>query len=219
MNTKNILQLLIFSLFLISCSQTVNYDEEKEYFEKKKSILYYKGSPYSGVIEKHYKNGELHEKETYKEGKKDGDYEIYLEDGQLSMKGSYKDGERDGDFEGYYKNGELREKVTYNEGKLMGYKNYSEKGQISDLVENHGLPDFGMVAHFKIYTENGDLLAQGSIDEDGLYLIDNKIDLDVSRDGSDFIQIDELTSDKNEQEKIYTRLVQLRRNFFKNLNN
>ena len=40
-------------------------------------------------------------------GKKDGPFESYYKNGQLKEKGTYKDGEWDGLWEEYYKNGQL----------------------------------------------------------------------------------------------------------------
>jgi antitoxin component YwqK of YwqJK toxin-antitoxin module len=49
-------------------------------------------------------------------GKKDGPFESYYKNGQLEEKGTYKDGEWDGLWEEYYKNGQLKGK-----GHLQGW--------------------------------------------------------------------------------------------------
>ncbi len=79
---------LIFTLTLCSCGgQVIDYDENKEYIEKKKNITYYKGTPFSGtIIKNHYENGQLKEKETFKDGKLNGPYESYYENGTKKEK-------------------------------------------------------------------------------------------------------------------------------------
>ena len=69
---------LLTVFFFSSCSQTINYDEEKEYFEKRNEITYYKGRPFTGTLVSKNLIGKLLMKITYKEGYKDGLYESYF---------------------------------------------------------------------------------------------------------------------------------------------
>ena len=89
---------LLFTLTIIilySCSQTINYDENREYFEKRQGIMYYQGSPFSGTLiqTKYSYFGEpWTEKTTYKDGKKDGLFEEYHPNGELKLQKMYKNG-------------------------------------------------------------------------------------------------------------------------------
>ena len=123
--------LLTLSLLIFSCTQTINFNENEEYFTEVKEIKYYKGSPFTGVVESYYENGQLWVKATYKGGKFDGPYEAYYENGQLREKTTYKDGEVDGLYELYYENGQLRLKTTLRDEELNGiYERYYEDGQL-----------------------------------------------------------------------------------------
>ena len=118
MKRTNVLYILLL-LLIISCPQTINFNENEEYFTETNKITYYKGSPFTGVVERYYDNGQLWVKTTYKDGKEDGPYESYYKNGQLRWKSTYKDGEYDGLFESYYENGQLRWKTTYKDGECI----------------------------------------------------------------------------------------------------
>ena len=47
-----------------------------------------------GIVETHYRNGQLEQRSNYKAGELDGLIESYYEDGQLSIRANYKAGER-----------------------------------------------------------------------------------------------------------------------------
>ena len=91
---KTTLLLGFFVTILLSCSpievKTVSSDQLIERDE----ITYEKFSdtPFTGNLLDFYKNGQLKEKRSYKNGKEDGAYERYFEDGQLWDKGSYREG-------------------------------------------------------------------------------------------------------------------------------
>ena len=156
----NYIVILSLSLFVFGCDTILSSgktidsaSDEFQYIEEsKKGIVHYKGTPFNGsiteslengqlgqkttykdgkkeVFERYYENGQLEEKGTYKDGKGDGAFEVYNEDGQLKKKGTYKDGKQDGAFEWYYGNGQLREKGTYKDGKIDGaFESYNEDG-------------------------------------------------------------------------------------------
>jgi len=139
---KMVSTILMTSVFILSsCTQTINYDLEEEYFKEEKEILYYKGTPFTGVLvrENEYfvqyqgsvvaQYGQL--KKTYKDGKVDGPYEDYYENGQIRFKTTLKNGKEDGPYEEYYENGQLKIKTTYKNGELDGpTKEYYENGQL-----------------------------------------------------------------------------------------
>jgi antitoxin component YwqK of YwqJK toxin-antitoxin module len=44
----------------------------------------------------------------------------FYKNGQIKEKGSFKNDKRDGEYIAYYKNGRVKEKATYSNGKLVG---------------------------------------------------------------------------------------------------
>ena len=120
------------SLVLFGCGgPTIDMgSDEYDYISKSGKIITYKGEPFTGILTRTDGNGQLWEKETYKEGKRDGYSESY-NNGQLWEKITYKEGKRDGYSEYYYDNGQLGEKITYKEGKKDGpYEYYNKNGQL-----------------------------------------------------------------------------------------
>ena len=53
-------------------------------------------------------------------GKKDGPFESYYKNGQLKDKGTYKDGELDGPYEMYHENGQLWSKASLRQVEKLG---------------------------------------------------------------------------------------------------
>tara|TARA_B100000614_G_scaffold20296_1_gene16291 strand:- start:272 stop:790 length:519 start_codon:yes stop_codon:yes gene_type:complete len=156
MKKTNLLYLLSILLFT-SCTQTINYNENKEYFSRTKGIQYYKGSPFTGVEERYFNTGgQLSEKTTFKDGKYDGPWESYSIDGQLLEKGTFKDGELDGLYESYYNNGQLEEKSNWKDGEKDGLlERYYENGQ---LQEKSNWKDGTKDGLYEYYNNNGQLV-------------------------------------------------------------
>ena len=50
MKLNNTLLILVLVFSVISCKKEVNYDLEKDYFEEKNKVVYYKGSPFNGIL-------------------------------------------------------------------------------------------------------------------------------------------------------------------------
>ena len=120
---KSIYLLIFVSNLLISCGgPSINYNEEREYIEEKKGIVYYKGSPFSGEFKYYYKQ-HLGEIQNYKEGKLDGLNETYYENGQIKHDLNFKDGELDGENISYFENGQLKSKENYEQGYNVNTEN------------------------------------------------------------------------------------------------
>jgi hypothetical protein len=127
-----------------------------DFFKKSKNI-----ENYNGLNETYYNNGkgELKEKFTKKNGKKEGLYKTYYENGQLQSKynfkngkldklckywndkgqliseKNYKEGEKDGPHKSWFENGQLHIEVNYVNGNQEGLpKYYSENGQLKDKM-------------------------------------------------------------------------------------
>ena len=127
---KKLLPLLI--LILIGCSEP----EPINTLILRNNTYYLKNSdkPYTGpVFESYsgkliiYKNGK--KELTYKDGKPLSKFNYY-KNGQLKDQSTYKNGELDGLYKSYYENGQLKDESTYKNGELIWYKSYYENGQL-----------------------------------------------------------------------------------------
>jgi antitoxin component YwqK of YwqJK toxin-antitoxin module len=173
--TKNLIILGII-IIMSSCSKKeVVYNDETEYFETKKEILYYKVIPFDGKLKEYFKDSDIPHLETslisiksysggkldgiterydngvldvnfsYKDGYRDGLQEEYFENGQVHFKYTYKDGYEDGLFEEYFENGQLRFKKTYRENEEI-----KESGVWTEYFED------GKIKFIEEYDNNGD---------------------------------------------------------------
>jgi len=133
----NIMKKLLFTLLMLtlySCG-SIDYDEDKEYIQNILGEIYYKGELFSGTLTKHYEDGQLKTKSTYKNGNRDGLTEKYFKDGQLEIKSTYKNGNRDGLTEKYFKDGQLEIKTTFKDDEYDGlYESYYIDGQLKEKI-------------------------------------------------------------------------------------
>jgi antitoxin component YwqK of YwqJK toxin-antitoxin module len=190
---KNFKNLLFFSIFILlsSCGKTIDMDDEKEYITRSRGVVTYKGTPFTGKLveyydgdktklhrtstlqdgkwvgpkERYYENGQLREKQNYKDDMRDGTFLSYDEDGQLAEKRTYKDGKLDGPKEWYYENGQLREKDNYKDDMRDGtFLRYYENGQL-DVKETY--KDGKLDGPYESYEENGQLWSKSTY-KDGI---------------------------------------------------
>ena len=92
-------------------------------------LAYYNGKPYSGVAYSFYKNGNQQKKQTYFEGKKEGEWYIWYESGNPLKEGFMKDGKQHGIYREYYSNGNIRSEYEYNMDLKTGiWKGWREDG-------------------------------------------------------------------------------------------
>ena len=173
---SRIIQLLITFLFITSCGEKTREEIVARYDDgKKKTIMHFIGkdpdeqmieriefSPYGDTLiwekptqdfirRRTYKDGEVINQETYKNGKKHGK-QIFYKD-QEKFQESYQYDVKDGKFIQYYKNGNMALTETYIEGKIAGKRTkYWENGN-KQSIQNYvnGLK----TGEWILYFENG----------------------------------------------------------------
>ena len=125
--------LVLLSLIMIVFSTSAFAKKVEKLPVERDGLFYEYFSPNlaNGQYEKYFANGQLRDRKTYKDGKKDGLYEKYYDNGKLGERLTYKDGKLDGLWETYYKNGQLWDRKTYKDGKLEGlYESYKSDGTL-----------------------------------------------------------------------------------------
>ena len=169
---RKLLYPLIFLLAFSAYTQSINYVLEEEYLEyKKNGILYYKGTPFNGKTFSLHSNGELKDKQGYKNGISNGVKWYYTNgqlekkvnkriikryhyNGQLRSKEKYKNAIRNSG-KWYYSNGQLNKKGKYKDGKEDGlWEYYLKDGQFLKLKFKDGEMDEWIEA----YSEDGQLI-------------------------------------------------------------
>jgi len=179
---KLILKYVFLILIISSCTNVVNYDDNKEYFTDSNEIQYYKGSPFTGGAESYNEAGQLNFRIKFKDGKRNGLHEQYYLNGQLSEKVYYKNGKLHGSFETYYQNGQLFKKGENKNGEQEGlYEEYYENGQLTEKANyKDGVKD----GPYEKYYNTGQLMSKGTyidgklVGPDKLLFNKNTIDRD-----------------------------------------
>lgn len=128
--------------------------------------------------------GQLEDKSTYKEGKREGEWLFYHDNGQIGWKVNYKDDELEGEYSEYYENGKLKTKGNYKKGKREGewiwyfdrtsimrksnYKDGKEEGERlryyedGQLMRKSNYKDGKRDGEYLSYYENGRLVRKES---------------------------------------------------------
>jgi len=128
-------------------------------------------SPFSGISEDYYENGQLKLRENFNDGKRNGLSLEYYENGQLWGKAFWKDGNRDGLTESYQENGQRLGSNELKDGVVHGItKMYFESGQLRSIMN---YKDGYLDGLTEMYQENGQLMGKRcfkkSIPEDMSY--------------------------------------------------
>lgn len=158
-NQHFLIGLFAIIMTLSACSTTVNWDEERDNFDREDGLLMYNEKPFTGKVERfydvHYKkikesqefknglpNGEnteyfkkggIRSTVNYIDGKMEGDRIVYKSEGVVSLKETYKGGKLNGEKLNYYNNDtkQVYEKTNYKDGKMDGEKTtFFESGKV-----------------------------------------------------------------------------------------
>lgn len=113
--------LFLTLLFLVSCSGIPEkVDMSDENLKKAKGIYYFKGKPYSGVMEEHDASKNLIGVSEFADGKKNGVSKYYWPNGTLKFEANYKNGFYHGSVKRYFENGKLLSWFNYDNGYESG---------------------------------------------------------------------------------------------------
>jgi hypothetical protein len=154
---KKLLSILCLVL-LVSCSNEVPDDQLVE----RQGITYEVNSttPFTGSSVNYYDNGQLKQKENYKDGKQDGLLEKYYSNGQLWSRQNFKNGKQDGLLEDYYRKGQLFKRGKYNDDTKEGlWEKFYDNGQ----VEFERTYIEGKIIESKYYQESGERIKEITI--------------------------------------------------------
>ena len=106
-------------------------DSKGGYYE-----CYYNENLFTGTSVSYYKNGQLQEEVSYKNGLKDGLEQRWLTNGQLGKYINYKNGLRHGLDRQWYIDGQLEWEENYKNGLRHGFrKKWHENGQLEVLED------------------------------------------------------------------------------------
>ena len=118
MKTKFITIVVVFSLLLISsCTKTIDYYEEKSYIKEEKSITYYKGSPFTGILNRKGNDVIFGYQRTFNEGVLVKDITYFTDKNIKEIKNFNTNGKSDGENITYFENGQIKSKGNYKDGK------------------------------------------------------------------------------------------------------
>ncbi|NND77102.1 MAG: toxin-antitoxin system YwqK family antitoxin [Flavobacteriales bacterium] len=132
---------------LITNLNTVEKDGE--------ALAYLDNELYSGVAYHFFSNGTQQIKQTYLDGRKEGEWSIWYEDGTPQKEGFIKDGKQHGAYREYYSNGNLRYEYEYDLDRKTGtWRGWYDDGTRYTIREFTNDTLHGKVL---VYDEKGDL--------------------------------------------------------------
>ena len=119
--------LLLTFITIYSCGgPTINLDDDREYIDidNKNKIISYKGTPFTGTVERYLSDNVKLIQQFFVEDGKVYQEKSYYENGQLEYEENYTRNtnkgsgvEKDGEQFYYFENGELKNKSIYKDGK------------------------------------------------------------------------------------------------------
>jgi len=125
---KIILMLAIFAV-LVSCSKEVDY----KHLQLRNDLVYMpnENQPFTGSSTEYYKQGQVKNKRSYKNGKDNGESIYYFQNGNIWTITRYRGGKLNGESINYYENGQVERKINYKDDVFDGISiYYYENGQI-----------------------------------------------------------------------------------------
>lgn len=107
------------------------YDAGEDYLIYCLSIEPIIPKPKNGEWKKWYTNGNIAQRQHYKDGKLDGNAFTWYYEGEVASEGSYRDNKLEGTYKEYYRNGDTKCETFYVKGKKDGlWRKWYESGQL-----------------------------------------------------------------------------------------
>ena len=127
------LTILIFALFLISCSDkdvVIQKYGNGQAKVKYKIIEGSKEKPVEFLFQAFYENGTLMKVGLIKNNAEEGEWKHYFEDGKISSIGQFDKGIRSGKFIRYYDTGQIEQEGNYLNGEISEIKFFFRNGTL-----------------------------------------------------------------------------------------
>ncbi|MDD3876558.1 MAG: hypothetical protein PHT69_08045 [Bacteroidales bacterium] len=136
---RNIAQLsllLIFSLFINSCQNTVEVVEEVYEDNSPKLVRFYDKKTNEVIKEvSYYPDHKIKLEGHYKNSQRDGIWTYYYDNGNKWSEAVYTDGINNGKTTTWYENGKMRYEGQYAEGEKIGnWKFWTEDGELAEEI-------------------------------------------------------------------------------------
>tara|TARA_B100000927_G_scaffold120246_1_gene97076 strand:+ start:439 stop:888 length:450 start_codon:yes stop_codon:yes gene_type:complete len=84
---------------------------------------------------RHYANGEIKEKGSYKSGRLNGPHTTYYKNGQRKSEGFYKSGKQEGLWKMWHEDGQKQAEVVWKKGSAISAKFWNRNGQVVDSLQ------------------------------------------------------------------------------------
>ena len=92
-------------------------------------------TPFTGLLQDFYSNGQKDTEGSYKDGKEDGIYTRWYKNGQKKLEINFKNGKFQGVTTAWHKNGQKKSEGNFKDGKLHGVATtWDENGQMRQEV-------------------------------------------------------------------------------------
>ncbi len=94
---------------------SIEIDKSKVDLKLNNGILYFRNTPYSGIVNEFYVDGNIKSKSEYYQGKRQGFFKGWYKDGMQWFKRSYVKGLKSGTHKGWHKNGKQMFEYHFND--------------------------------------------------------------------------------------------------------
>ena len=97
---------------------TVNRNDRL--LRRDRGIIYFENVPFSGIVNSQYQDGTPQAKQSYKSGKRNGQYSEWYPTGQIRYSKNFKNGLQEGEQKEWYRDGILSRVMKFQAGKQQG---------------------------------------------------------------------------------------------------
>ena len=141
---KRLLDLILLTVLIVSCSRETQVVEEKYPDGKPKRVCIYTGRGDNKQMIRettYYSNGKMQMEGTFKNSKRDGKWSYWYENGSKWSEGFFKDGKNDSIRITYFESGKIRYEAYYKDGTRAGkWRFFDEAGRLLREID-YSAPD------------------------------------------------------------------------------
>ena len=126
-----ILHCFVAILFFGCIEPELTVNRNDRLLRRDRGIIYYENVPFSGIVNSQYQDGTQQAKQSYKSGKRNGQYSEWYPTGQIRYSKNFKNGLQEGEQKEWYRDGILSRVMKFQAGKQQGEQiGWKENGDL-----------------------------------------------------------------------------------------
>jgi len=126
-----ILHCFVAILFFGCIEPELTVNRNDRLLRRDRGIIYFENVPFSGIVNSQYQDGTQQAKQSYKSGKRNGQYSEWYPTGQIRYSKNFKNGLQEGEQKEWYRDGILSRVMKFQAGKQQGEQiGWKENGDL-----------------------------------------------------------------------------------------